>query len=166
MELTDFLRLILHPELGKLKFQLGILPAIGWPGVKVLHCRRAGPIFFILAKPSYQSLVLLDGLASSWPPPLLWCMCALSLMLLYVRLHLQLQLQLCIRILALVAVVVLCISVPRLSLMFQASAAGVLHKKQHTRKSAQGEKNKSHGQTINQPSVIWFSAWHASGKVG
>jgi len=59
--------------------------------------------------------------------------------------------------------------------MFQASAAGVLHKKQHTltekthkknKRHRGGNKNKSHGQTINQPSVIWFSAWHASGKVG
>jgi len=100
--LTDYPHLIQHPELGKLKFQHW------WPGVEVPSCQPAGAIFFISAKPSYQSLVLLDGLASSWPPPLVWCMCALSLMLLYVRLHLQLQLQLRIRIRILVVVLYLC----------------------------------------------------------
>lgn len=66
------------------------------------------------------------------------------------------------------------VSVPRLSLMFQASVAEaapppVLHSKNKTKKKGEKKflfwlqkkktktkKNKSLGQTINQPSVIWF----------
>lgn len=46
------------------------------------------------------------------------------------------------------------------------SSRSTAQKTTHKKKVHRGEKNKSHGQTINQPSVIWFSAWHASGKVG